>query len=85
MGGIIFPGSVEFSSPSRLCILITSNCPNIIKILRVPMHEAPLFQEDLSVFLNEFTWYAEPACEDVLEFIAADPITPADVITGDGL
>jgi len=61
------------------------NCPNPIELLRVPRREAHLFQVDLSMFLDEFTWYAESACEDVLEFIAADPITPADVIAGDGL
>jgi len=80
----VFPGLVYFPL-SQSCILIMRNCPNAMKLLRVPRRKAHLFQVDLSVVLNELTWYTESACEDVLEFITADPITPADIIAGDGL
>ena len=81
----MFPELVDLSSLLRSCVLIIRDCPNAIKLVRVPRHEAYLFQVDLSVFLNELTWSAASACEDVLEFIATDPITPADVKAGDGL
>ena len=80
----VFPGLVDFPL-SQSCILFMRNCPNAMKLLHVPRREAHLFQVDLSVFLDELTWYTESACKDVLEFIAADPITPADIIARDGL
>jgi len=80
----LFPDLIDFPL-SLSCVLIMRNCPNAFELLCVPRREAHLFQGYLSVFLNALTWYAESACEDVPEFIAADPIAPTDVEAGDGL
>jgi hypothetical protein len=40
---------------------------------------------DLSVFLDDLTWSATPAYEDVIARITTDRIPPAHIRTGDGL
>jgi hypothetical protein len=40
---------------------------------------------DLSVFLDELTWYATSACNDVIDFITTDSVPPAYTGPGEGL
>ena len=77
-GSVDFFCSVVYPSPENDQMLSTTT-------IRESVHKAPLFQLNLSVFLDEFAWHAEADCYDVLEVVTTDSVTSAHIRAGHDL